>query len=718
MTAVDRLRSRDVVHGFGALLLGILLTTGVPILLWKLAGWPLPGRVPSIEGLRLAVSRSTVPEVVIVKAVALIGWGAWLLLCWSLLVEVWAWGSGRPSPRLRFAGPTQAFARQLITSVSVMATLTLSQLHSPAALAAAGAPVASAQVVPVIAVGTTVAAEPVAAPSAPEPSVPIYTVRRHDSLWRIAERQLGDPLRWREIWELNCNRDFNGVRFRDANLIYPGWELTLPPLVLSTHLIPAPVTPVPTPPPPPSEIEPAPPTTAPLQPSQPPPMVTESTTSTAAGVAVTTTSTVAHQDEAANGQEEVSGDDAADRHDVALFSGGTILATALVILLTRLRRSQSRRRKPGSTPHRPSTGTSVIETALRHDADVPRLTRLNASLRAFANGLPPDSVPEIAAVRVAADEVEVLLSSSISTVPAGFEDRGDRRAFATEPHLSAAALAALGVRDGPAPWPAIVSVGNLGPDVVLLDLETAGLLTVDGADAQSTVRRMAAELAASPLSDLLDLVVVGEDFDLAASERVRVVETADLGIDAIEQAIRATSELLERIGVTDTPTARCARASEHVWGVTILVSLEPLDDAQTTRLTNSLLPGNGAAALVVGPAVKGSWALTVNGSVHLRPHNFELDAAPLAETDLRSLSELLSDASVGDADEALLSEPPSVEHRRVPRPSVRTVGGSLRLRHRGASARVGRCSRRGSRQSTANSRAHRLPRPPPRRSDG
>lgn len=76
---------------------------------------------------------------------------------------------------------------------------------------------------------------PHAAPVAPVvPSAQVLAARFHrvrpgDSLWRIAARELGDPLLWPEIWRANRGaRMPEGVIFSDPNLILPGWHLRLP----------------------------------------------------------------------------------------------------------------------------------------------------------------------------------------------------------------------------------------------------------------------------------------------------------------------------------------------------------------------------------------------------------------------------------------------------------------------------------------------------------
>jgi nucleoid-associated protein YgaU len=50
-----------------------------------------------------------------------------------------------------------------------------------------------------------------------------YTVVAGDSLSKIAQREYGDASKWRAIFE--ANRD----KIKDADRIYPGQVLTLPP---------------------------------------------------------------------------------------------------------------------------------------------------------------------------------------------------------------------------------------------------------------------------------------------------------------------------------------------------------------------------------------------------------------------------------------------------------------------------------------------------------
>lgn len=81
--------------------------------------------------------------------------------------------------------------------------------------------------------------DPVVAPQAVPPAGRItaaesgevgwVVVKPGDSLWLLAERHLGDALRWPDIFELNAGQLEGGGTLRDPNLVHPGWRLRLPP---------------------------------------------------------------------------------------------------------------------------------------------------------------------------------------------------------------------------------------------------------------------------------------------------------------------------------------------------------------------------------------------------------------------------------------------------------------------------------------------------------
>lgn len=56
----------------------------------------------------------------------------------------------------------------------------------------------------------------------PEPEAEFYTVKRGDSLSKIAKKFYGDPMKYKQIFEANK------PMLKDPNLIYPGQTLRIP----------------------------------------------------------------------------------------------------------------------------------------------------------------------------------------------------------------------------------------------------------------------------------------------------------------------------------------------------------------------------------------------------------------------------------------------------------------------------------------------------------
>lgn len=65
--------------------------------------------------------------------------------------------------------------------------------------------------------------EPTPTPTpTPAPAPRQYVVTRGDSLWSIAQRYYGNPLKWRDIYSANKSA------IKNPNMIYPGQTLTIP----------------------------------------------------------------------------------------------------------------------------------------------------------------------------------------------------------------------------------------------------------------------------------------------------------------------------------------------------------------------------------------------------------------------------------------------------------------------------------------------------------
>src|SRR6266536_3131010 len=218
----------------------------------------------------------------------------------------------------------------------------------------------------------------------------------------IAERHLGDPLRWPEIWELNRGRplpDPPGGRFTDEDRIWPGQELLLPPDAVGIpsreHPPPAPPQPH-QPQPPKQQPQPPPDHTPPTVPASP------STTSPAQPTPVSPPGSATSPDEG-QGREIL--------RIVTGLAGAGLLAVGVIALLTRLRRRQQRARRPGRRIPLPTGTDADVEVALRTTQQPDTAHFLDLALRALTHATRQAGLaaPEVVAVLIMPDQVEVRL---------------------------------------------------------------------------------------------------------------------------------------------------------------------------------------------------------------------------------------------------------------------------------------------------------------------
>jgi len=228
-------RVGTIAKGLGSLLVVALIVIGVPLVLVRIGA--IPTTVPSLTGIWEGLSR---PDLTgqggVFVVLAILTWGCWATFTLSLLREIPAavrsrgQRAARPLPGLSWSARPAALLVAAIVAMFVAAPLltaaapvaAAASLHNgPATPASGWGTVATATHHPTTApnatpaaahhassTGSSAEAHPGASLSTSRStSKPAtshsYTVKRHDTLWSIAEKQLGDPLRYTEIATLN-----------------------------------------------------------------------------------------------------------------------------------------------------------------------------------------------------------------------------------------------------------------------------------------------------------------------------------------------------------------------------------------------------------------------------------------------------------------------------------------------------------------------------------
>ena len=499
-----------------------------------------------------------------------------------------------------------------------------------------------------------------------EPSV-AYQVVEGDNLWDIAERHLGDPFRWPEIFERSTDIEQSfGRSISDPNLIWPDAIIRLPADAVDVppadaDLV-AEVFGIVQTPAPESPVEPTP------EAEQPVVISPDDLAEAAAAARAATDSTEADsRPEPASTEAQLPVPVAIERPSpaarliealtnpagAAVGTGGLLLATGLAGLLNRERRARRAEAGPRSVPAPPPPELVEIETVIRNRADDAQVGSIEAVIASLTDREihPAEPLPAPEIVRIGQDRIEVVQQGPDPDLPGPW----NQTSVSGHPGLAGRSIASLDVDLLPEPpshesdlaiAPTLVTVGR----GLLLNLETAGLVTVDGPVEAVTamVNTMVHELATGygrrsiglrvsdylPGADLYDHVRCGPLDDLASElrpwlERTELALTATGGFSAY--ALRAGG----RGDAVPGPVVVFADASD-------VAAVAPIA-AQSRRhaLPLAVVVAGDGNGLPVEPSVR---IETDGDRVTVHPFGLTAAAEPINEDVLLGLSALVNHA--------------------------------------------------------------------------
>ena len=634
-------RGVEVIRGAAGLLGAVALAAGVPTVLWLAVGWPLPHALPSLGEISDALSSSGIPDDFFPSALAILTWLAWSQFVACLAVEMRSALGGRMPRKVPGAGwGVQALAANLVAAVMLLVPG-----QGVAAVAMAATPAALIQTVQPL-LGQPLGGETHgAADRAPgERSRPAaggaepagrdlvrYVVRQRETLWSIAGRHLGDPLRWEEIFDLNKGRPQpDGRRMEDVNWIYPGWVLRLPPDAVGVPQ---------------------------AMPEVVPEVVPEEVP---AGVP--------HLDRfplgAEGGNGAVSVDElrttelrAGELETTGLTRAG-LLGAGLVALLSALRIVQQRRRGTGRRIALPEGGLATAERGVRAGQLPERAELVELAMRAMAAGMRRDGIepPHVLGVLLGAEQLEVLLEAETSAAPEPFTLSGSRRRWRLAVDVPTVRLREL-AGSMTSPLPGLVTIGADGDGLLMVNLEAAGLVALGGDEtaARAVIASFAVELATCRWADFLELVLVGFGRELERLERVRLAGSVSEVLPWLERKAADAADALEELEAHSALGGRVAGAAPDTWTPTVLLCATPPTAEETARLMAlTLVPSRSplAAAIVTKDLRRYGWSLALpaeaDRSVQVPLLHIDVLPQRLDPTDYRAVAGLLRTAAMPD----------------------------------------------------------------------
>jgi hypothetical protein len=493
-----------------------------------------------------------------------------------------------------------------------------------------------------------------------------YTVERGDTLWDIADEQLGDSTAWPEIWERNAGDDMGGGRtFDDPNLILPGWELEL------ADVMPAEVSPadavgettVEIVPPAPTDVsvtEPATPMTQvaavdttpttsiddPL--AEGPLPLTPTTTPAAPPPSTTTTTTTVPTpaDPASAPTADAPADAPAPEAPSPIrLEHAALLAAGVLALVGVRRRRRLRAAMPRHRVPEPREDIARTERTLRTIDAGERVLRADVACRAAARSL-IGTGSQIGWVEISPDGDLDLRLTAPAMLPLPWT--GEDQTWRLGAEVPIEILGEDARRVGQ-PCVALVQLGVTATgNELLVDLEACGVLAVAARSDQAdeVVTAIATALASSLFAEVAHLVAVSlPEAALLNHRSAHRTGTADAAIE-LACTLVGTTAVNERSSFE----LRSLRTGGEVWEPAVVL-LGSADDGAEVCMAGVLpAAGHGVAVVVadehghvptaparlIGRA--DGWSLEAFGS------SIELVPVGVSASDLEQINELLVDA--------------------------------------------------------------------------
>lgn len=460
-------------------------------------------------------------------------------------------------------------------------------------------------------------------------------VRAGDTLWDIAEDELGDGSRYDEIAQASAETPQpDGEHLSDPDLIKPGWQLTVP--GSTTHAEQTSTTHASTP----AADETTRDTTSESTPAGTDDADTaaeagsESVTTAPAG----TTTDVAPSTAAAESDADAETDvaltaDSDDGWAATALGLGSLTAAGVIRLLAAARRRAARR---GQTLPQSADEAELLLAADEHSLDTVDLALRDLVRVAEEDGAP---VPALRTVRLTPERIDVQLEDRVQ-MPAPWTATADPRLWT----LSVDRIRSLDVaRLDPIlpPYPALVSLGTDAEDAhVLVNLALAQTFTVVGEQrtTRAVVAALALDLTSSPWADRTTVTVIGGD--------PRLVQA--IGSDRLRHVADPAAYFVAESVTTET-------TSREV----VLVS-GALSEREQTRLTRAVSSSPRIALVHTDDSAGAAWSLTVGAdpdAAVLAPSHLQLRAQRLDEGDTARIAELFELAVTSEGYWAPREEP-------------------------------------------------------------